>query len=158
MNPAHFVRSRRQFLQEASCGFGYLALAGLADEAAPAAAGPTAASPAHFPARAKRVIFLCMAGGPSHLETFDFKPKLLELQGQPMPESFTKGQPIALTFYYQRATTFDETAGTLDTWNVFVTANGTPMATVTRRAASSPPACSRRRSGCASPRRPRRGR
>ncbi len=46
-------------------------------------------------ARAKRVIFLCMAGGPSHLETFDYKPKLDQLHDQPMPESFTKGQPIA---------------------------------------------------------------
>jgi hypothetical protein len=45
--------------------------------------------------KAKRVIFLYMAGGPSHLETFDYKPKLAELGGQPMPESFTKGQPIA---------------------------------------------------------------
>ncbi|MCL4691636.1 MAG: DUF1501 domain-containing protein, partial [Candidatus Hydrogenedentes bacterium] len=44
---------------------------------------------------AKRVIHLCMAGGPSHLETFDPKPKLGELHGQPMPESFTQGQPIA---------------------------------------------------------------
>ena len=43
----------------------------------------------------KRVIFLYMSGGPSHLETFDYKPKLAELDGQPMPESFTKGQPIA---------------------------------------------------------------
>src|SRR5581483_9977450 len=41
--------------------------------------------PLHFPARAKRVIWLCMAGGPSHLETFDFKPKLREMQGKPMP-------------------------------------------------------------------------
>ena len=49
----------------------------------------------HFASRAKRVIFLCMAGGPSHLETFDYKPKLDELNGQPMPASFTKGQPIA---------------------------------------------------------------
>ena len=46
-------------------------------------------------AKAKRVIFLCMAGGPSHLETFDYKPKLDELNGKAMPESFTKGQPIA---------------------------------------------------------------
>lgn len=45
--------------------------------------------------RAKRVIFLCMAGGPSHLETFDYKPKLAEMSGKPMPESYTKGQPIA---------------------------------------------------------------
>ena len=48
-----------------------------------------------LPFKAKRVIFLCMAGGPSHLETFDYKPKLDELHGKPMPESFTKGQPIA---------------------------------------------------------------
>jgi len=45
--------------------------------------------------KAKRVIFLYMAGGPSHLETFDYRPQLAKLHGQPMPESFTKGQPIA---------------------------------------------------------------
>ena len=50
--------------------------------------------PHHAP-KAKRVIFLYMSGGPSHLETFDHKPKLDELDGKPMPESFTKGQPIA---------------------------------------------------------------
>ena len=50
---------------------------------------------ARRPPKAKRVIFLYMAGGPSHLETFDYKPKLAEMHGQPMPESFTKGQPIA---------------------------------------------------------------
>ena len=49
----------------------------------------------HFKPKAKRVIFLTMAGGPSHLETFDYKPKLAEMHGKPMPESFTKGQPIA---------------------------------------------------------------
>ena len=45
--------------------------------------------------KAKRVIFLCMAGGPSHLETFDYKPKLKEMDGKPMPESITKGKPVA---------------------------------------------------------------
>ena len=61
------------------------------------AKSPTAGLPGfpHFEQKVKRVIFLCMAGGPSHLETFDYKPKLAELDGQPMPESFTKGQPIA---------------------------------------------------------------
>jgi hypothetical protein len=49
----------------------------------------------HFAPKAKRVIFLYMSGGPSHLETFDYKPKLAEMDGKPMPESFTKGQPIA---------------------------------------------------------------
>jgi hypothetical protein len=49
----------------------------------------------HHPPRVKRVIFLCMAGGPSHLETFDYKPQLAAMDGQPMPPSFTDGQPIA---------------------------------------------------------------
>ncbi|MCG8586541.1 MAG: DUF1501 domain-containing protein [Pirellulales bacterium] len=51
--------------------------------------------PLHHKAKAKRVIYLCQAGGPSHLETFDYKPKLAEMHGKPMPESYTKGQPIA---------------------------------------------------------------
>jgi hypothetical protein len=51
--------------------------------------------PFHHPPRVKRVIQLYMAGGPSHLESFDFKPTLAKLDGQPTPESFTKGQPIA---------------------------------------------------------------
>ena len=49
----------------------------------------------HLPAKTKRVIWLTMAGGPSHLETFDDKPKLRELHDRPMPESFTKGQQLA---------------------------------------------------------------
>ena len=52
-------------------------------------------NPLHHSATAKRVIFLYQAGGPSHLETFDFKPKLREMDGKGMPESFTKGQQIA---------------------------------------------------------------
>jgi hypothetical protein len=48
-----------------------------------------------LPVKAKRVIFLCMAGGPSQFETFDWKPKLKDLHGQPFPESFTKGQQLA---------------------------------------------------------------
>jgi hypothetical protein len=52
-------------------------------------------NPLHHPAKAKRVIFLYQAGGPSHLETLDYKPKLAEMHGKPMPESFTKGQQIA---------------------------------------------------------------
>ena len=54
-----------------------------------------AVNPLHHPAKAKRVIFLYQAGGPSHLETFDYKPKLAEMHGKAMPESFTKGQQIA---------------------------------------------------------------
>src|SRR5439155_1174548 len=51
--------------------------------------------PLHFAPKAKRVIHLYMAGGPSHLETFDYRPKLRQLNGQAMPDSVTKGQPIA---------------------------------------------------------------
>src|SRR5262245_19196201 len=56
---------------------------------------PGVVQPLHHAPRAKRVIWLYMAGGPSHLETLDYKPQLAKMHGQPMPESFTKGQPIA---------------------------------------------------------------
>ena len=75
--------NRRAFLKRAGFGLGVAALAGL---------DPT--SPAIRP-RAKRVIWLCMAGGPSQFETFDPKPKLAAMDGELMPDSFTKGQPIA---------------------------------------------------------------
>jgi hypothetical protein len=89
---------RRAFLQR--LGLGSLALGTLlrpdALRAADAAQRWTGILPqTHFPAKAKRVIWLTMAGGPSHLETFDHKPKLAQLHGQNMPESFTKGQQLA---------------------------------------------------------------
>ena len=70
--------SRRSFLRHSANGFGLLALSALAAEATErgVAAGPLAPKPPHFPARAKRVIFLCMQGGPSHVDTFDYKPRL----------------------------------------------------------------------------------
>jgi hypothetical protein len=69
--------SRRDLLRAASCGFGYLAFASLSTEAALAAArNPLAPRKPHFAPKAKRVIFLCMSGGPSHVDTFDYKPKL----------------------------------------------------------------------------------
>jgi len=75
---------------------GSLALGQLLARDSRAAAGATGViNPLHYAAKAKRVIFLCMSGGPSHLETFDPKPKLAEMDGQPMPDSFTAGQPIA---------------------------------------------------------------
>lgn len=86
---------RRAFLGQGGLGLGAAALAGLmGNQSYGAIPGGKTGLP-HFAAKAKRVIFLCMAGGPSHLETFDYKPKLDELDGKPMPESFTKGQPIA---------------------------------------------------------------
>src|SRR5579862_9288905 len=86
--------TRRAFLGRASTGIGSMALASLLHPAG-ARADDAGVRTLHRPAKAKRVIHLYMAGGPSHLETFDYKPKLGEMNGQPMPESFTKGQPIA---------------------------------------------------------------
>src|SRR5690349_3475243 len=79
--------SRRTFLGRGMAGIGGLLTLGNL-------MGQTK-SGLHYPAKAKRVIFLYQAGGPSHLETFDYKPKLAEMHGKGMPESFTKGQQIA---------------------------------------------------------------
>jgi hypothetical protein len=90
--------SRRAFLGRSALGLGAVALGSLmARGAAPPRRGAAGALPGlpHHTPRVKRVIFLYMSGGPSHLETFDFKPKLAEMDGKAMPESFTKGQPIA---------------------------------------------------------------
>ena len=96
MNPVSIIQQRRSFLKRSSIGLGSAALAGaLPIRALAARDHQPVGIPTDFPARAKRVIFLCMAGGPSHLETLDYKPKLAEMHGKPMPESFTKGQPIA---------------------------------------------------------------
>jgi hypothetical protein len=104
--------NRRTFLRRSVFGAGTLALASLLDplllsSAQAAESGAKAAlkgagakwrgvvHPLPYKQRIKRVIHLYMAGGPSHLETFDPKPKLGAMNGQPMPESFTKGQQIA---------------------------------------------------------------
>ncbi|MBI3866116.1 MAG: DUF1501 domain-containing protein [Planctomycetia bacterium] len=92
------VLNRRTFLGGAGVALGSAALASLLDDERGRALGAEPASVTSLPqlaAKARRVIFLYMSGGPSHLETFDYKPKLEELDGQPMPESFTRGQPIA---------------------------------------------------------------
>ncbi|MBL8816323.1 MAG: DUF1501 domain-containing protein [Planctomyces sp.] len=89
--------NRRQFFDTSRFCLGPATLALLnqkysgADEKRPA---PEFPGP-HLPPRIKRVIFLYMAGGPSQFETFDYKPVLAGMDGQPMPESYTKGQPIA---------------------------------------------------------------
>jgi hypothetical protein len=73
-------------LHRCAAGFGGLALAGLlADEAAAARRDPLAPRPAHFAARARRVIFLFMHGGPSQVDTFDYKPLLARDHGKPLP-------------------------------------------------------------------------
>lgn len=88
--------TRRTFLTQTGVGLGSVALSSLLrrDLAAAERYRGLSGFP-HHPAKAKRVIFLYMSGGPSHLETFDYKPELEKLDGKPMPESFTKGQPIA---------------------------------------------------------------
>lgn len=96
--------TRRTFLGRAAAGMGSVALASLIDPAMLRAAPAAPAAPGHwsgvvhplqFAPKAKRIIYLYMAGGPSHLETFDNKPELAKLNGQPMPDSLTKGQQVA---------------------------------------------------------------
>jgi hypothetical protein len=107
MNPHDELRqrlTRRTFLHDTSAGLGTVALATLLNRDQPAAAQPGRVqvprwrgvlNPTHFAPKARRVIWLYMAGGPSHLETLDYKPTLARMHGQPMPESYTRGQPIA---------------------------------------------------------------
>lgn len=87
--------NRRQFLGQAGKGLGALALGSLMRPDILNAGLSGQMRLLHNPPRAKRVIFLCMAGGPSHLESFDYKPELARMDGKPMPDSFTQGQPIA---------------------------------------------------------------
>src|SRR5215510_7843442 len=84
------TRTRREFIQDAFCGFGSLAMASMLirEQARAGVINPLAAKAPHIPAKAKNVIFLFMSGGPSHLETFDPKPLLNELHGQSRPKEF----------------------------------------------------------------------
>src|SRR5580704_2048887 len=83
--------SRRELLRVSSTGFGSLALATLLGEETlaatigPGAASPLAVKPPHFAPKAKRVIFLFMHGGPSQVDTFDYKPLLASDHGKPLP-------------------------------------------------------------------------
>ena len=97
----HDELCRRSFLQRSAYGLGGLALGVLMGDSAEArqvSGGPKGrgviVNPS-FPIRAKRVIHLCMAGGPAHMETFDNKPMLRKMHGQPFPESLSKGQQLA---------------------------------------------------------------
>jgi hypothetical protein len=94
------LQARRLFLGRTSQGLGTIALASLIQpmgsiQKANAAPPRGVLEKLTLPQRAKRVIWLSMAGGPSQLETFDPKPKLAEMHDQPMPESMTKGQQLA---------------------------------------------------------------
>ena len=96
MNHLNFQNQRRAFLRKSVGGLGSLALASMLDPSMlHAAPSRGVINPIHHPAKVKRVIYLYMAGGMTHLETWDPKPTLAKLNGQPMPESVTKGQQIA---------------------------------------------------------------
>lgn len=75
--------SRRHLLKSLSAGFGYMAFSGISAQAN----NPMAPRQSHFPARAKRVIFACMRGGPSHVDTFDYKPALSRDNGKTTAQS-----------------------------------------------------------------------
>ncbi len=77
--------SRRQMLQTMSGGFGFMAFAGLSAMAAEAYRNPLSPKQPHFKPRAKRIIFACMRGGPSHVDTFDYKPALARDNGKQAP-------------------------------------------------------------------------
>jgi hypothetical protein len=91
-------------LKTTSAGFGYLAFAGLSTWAAEKKAGPLDARKPHFPARAKHVIFLCMEGAPSHVDTFDYKPKLTTDDGKAFTRSRVGGgRLLASPFKFQQS-------------------------------------------------------
>jgi hypothetical protein len=99
-NTPHLLRqTRRHFFRDCAMGVGSMALASLLKQG-PAAgaepfANPLAPKKPHFTPRAKSVIYLFMAGGPSQLELFDYKPELTRLDGQPIPDSFIEGKRFA---------------------------------------------------------------
>jgi len=88
-------QTRRHFFENCGIGAGAIGLATLMQSEKQAQAGPSALGKTHHPPKAKNVIYLFMAGGPSQLEMFDFKPKLQELEGDVIPESYVEGKQFA---------------------------------------------------------------
>ena len=92
------LQTRRHFFRECGVGVGALAIASLLKQdslASDTSANPLAPKQSHFASKAKSVIFLFMAGGPSQFELFEDKPELQKHHGKPIPESFTKGKRFA---------------------------------------------------------------
>ena len=90
------ARTRRHFFSQCTMGVGSMALASLMAERSNAASdNPLQPKLPHFAPKAKNVIFLFMAGGPTQLETFEYKPKLTQMNGQPIPDSFVAGKRFA---------------------------------------------------------------
>ena len=87
--------ARRWFLKECGVGLGAAALAALAADEAKASTDPLAVKAPHFAAKAKRVVFLFMAGAPSHLDLFDYKPELVKMNGQLPPAKLLEGYRAA---------------------------------------------------------------
>lgn len=88
-------QTRRHFFENCAVGAGAIGLAALMQNEQRALAAPALEGKTHHPAKAKNVIYLFMAGGPSQLELFDFKPKLQELEGKVIPESYVEGKQFA---------------------------------------------------------------
>ena len=103
MNPyrEHWhLRTRRHFLRDCGVGLGSIALSALSGSTAKASESPSdplAPRTPHFTARAKRVIYLHMAGSPPHLDLFDYKPELVRLDGELCPDEYFQGQRFAFT-------------------------------------------------------------
>ena len=102
MNQQNYLQqqTRRHFFGRCGVGVGSIALGSLMHRGVIAAnartdQNPLAPKPSHFPAKAKSIIYLFMAGGPSQLEMWDYKPKLAELNGQPIPDSYIEGKRFA---------------------------------------------------------------
>ena len=89
------IRSRRWFFEQCGVGLGAVALGHLMGESAQASVDPLAPKQPHFPPKAKNVIFLFMAGAPSHLELFDYKPQLAKFDGTLPPAELLKGYRAA---------------------------------------------------------------
>src|SRR5258708_2295358 len=109
MSPTNplLLQTRRHFFGQCGMGIGAAALASLLNEgraADDALLNPLAPKKPHFAAKAKRVIVLFMAGGPSQLELFDNKPKLAELHGKPIPDEFMKGKRFAFMDTFAKET------------------------------------------------------
>jgi hypothetical protein len=99
MNPMSTGYSRREALKSTVAGFGYLAFAGLSTMAGEQR-NPLAPRRTHFSPRAKHIIFLCMEGAPSHVDTFDYKPGLAQRNGQRMPRARTFARVLASPFRF----------------------------------------------------------
>ncbi|TWU34237.1 DUF1501 domain-containing protein [Novipirellula artificiosorum] len=91
------LRTRRHFLQQSAAGVGGMALASLLDTEPTLANNPLRCKPPHFPAKAKRVIYLHMTGSPPNLDLFDFKPSLVEHSDEDCPAEFLEGKEFAFT-------------------------------------------------------------